>query len=172
MNQTVFTIFGLGFLLGLRHALEPDHVVAVSTIVSSNSSIARSSLAGTLWGQGHTTSLLICGAVVLALRLSVPESFVAAAEAAVAAMLVLLGANGLWHWSRAAKLHIHFHTHAGQQRIDGGPLYAAVRALCGSISRPGHPALHGRQEWLAASVDSELFRSCGAGSNESPGGNV
>jgi len=117
VNQTVFTIFGLGFLLGLRHALEPDHVVAVSTIVSRNSSIARSSLAGTLWGLGHTTSLLICGAVVLALRLSVPESFVAAAETAVAAMLVLLGANGLWHWSRAAKLHIHFHTHDGRRHI-------------------------------------------------------
>jgi len=117
MNQTVFAIFGLGFLLGLRHALEPDHVVAVSTIVSRSKSIARSSLAGTLWGLGHTTSLFICGNVVLALRLTIPESFVARAETAVAVMLVVLGVNALWQWAKASKLHIHFHTHDGRRHI-------------------------------------------------------
>src|SRR5438093_8946431 len=117
MNQTVFTILGLGFLLGLRHALEPDHVVAVSTIISRNNSIARSSLAGTLWGLGHTASLLICGGVVLALRLSVPDRVVASAESAVAVMLVLLGVNALWQWAKASKLHIHVHTHDGRRHI-------------------------------------------------------
>jgi len=117
MNQTVFTILGLGFLLGLRHALEPDHVVAVSTIISRNNSIARSSLAGTLWGLGHTASLLICGGVVLALRLSVPDRVVASAESAVAVMLVLLGVNGLWQWAKASKLQIHVHTHDGRRHI-------------------------------------------------------
>jgi high-affinity nickel permease len=117
MNQTVFAIFGLGFLLGLRHALEPDHVLAVSTIVSRNNSIVRSSLAGTLWGLGHTTSLLICGCLVLALRLSIPESFVAGAETAVAVMLMVLGVNALWQWVRASTLHIHFHTHDGRRHI-------------------------------------------------------
>jgi sulfite exporter TauE/SafE len=91
--------------------------VAVSTIVSRNNSIARSSVAGTLWGLGHTASLLICGGVVLALRLSVPESFAAGTETAVAIMLVLLGVNALWHWAKTSKLHIHFHTHDGRRHI-------------------------------------------------------
>src|SRR5438477_3052971 len=95
-DGTGLAIFGLGFALGVRHALDPDHLVAVSTIVSRNKSIARSSLAGAFWGLGHTASLFICGTIVLALRLSIPESFVASAEKAVAGMLVLLGVNALW----------------------------------------------------------------------------
>src|SRR5207253_8675227 len=86
-DGTGLAILGLGFALGVRHALDPDHLVAVSTIVSRNKSIARSSLAGAFWGLGHTASLFICGTIVLALRLSIPESFVATAEKAVAGML-------------------------------------------------------------------------------------
>lgn len=104
-------------MLGLRHALEPDHVVAVSTIVSRNASVLRSSLAGTLWGLGHTASLLICGSVVLALRLSIPDNFVAFAETGVAVMLVVLGVNALRQWVKSSKVHVHFHTHDGRRHI-------------------------------------------------------
>jgi cytochrome c biogenesis protein CcdA len=112
MNETVFAVFGIGFLLGIRHAFEPDHLAAVSTIVGSGTSIGRSSIVGTLWGLGHTTSLLICGAVVLVLRLSIPEDFVAWMETAVAVMLVTLGFNAVWKLSRNWKLeHAHAHRH-------------------------------------------------------------
>ena len=117
LNETGFAVFGLGFALGFRHALDPDHLVAVSTIVSRNSSIVRSSFAGALWGFGHTAALFICGAIVLALRLRIPESFVAAAEMAVAIMLVLLGINALWRAIRSSRLHVHFHTHDGRRHI-------------------------------------------------------
>jgi ABC-type nickel/cobalt efflux system permease component RcnA len=90
-DGTGIALFGLGFALGIRHALDPDHLVAVSTIVSRNKSIARSSVAGAFWGVGHTASLLVCGSVVLALRMQIPDSFIATAERAVALMLVLLG---------------------------------------------------------------------------------
>lgn len=110
MNETTLAVLGLGFVLGARHALEPDHLVAVSTIVSGNGNIGRSSLAGTLWGLGHTASLLICGCAVLVLRLSIPENFVAWMETAVAVMLVLLGVNSL-------RLHVHFHSHGGRRHI-------------------------------------------------------
>ena len=73
----------------LRHALDPDHVVAVSTIVSESKSVRKSSLVGTFWGLGHTTSLLICGVLVLVLRLSIPEDFVAWMETVVAVMLAI-----------------------------------------------------------------------------------
>src|SRR5262245_20682022 len=116
-SETSLAVFGLGFALGVRHALDPDHLLAVSTIVSRNKSIARSSVAGAFWGVGHTASLLICGTIVLALRLRIPESFVATAERAVALMLVLLGINALWRAIRNSKLHLHFHTHDGRPHI-------------------------------------------------------
>src|SRR5439155_18411603 len=115
LNEPSLAIFGLGFALGVRHALDPDHLVAVSTIVSRNNSIARSSVAGALWGLGHTASLFICGTIVLALRLSIPATFVATAETAVAIMLVLLGMNALWRAIRNSRLHIHFHMHGGRR---------------------------------------------------------
>ena len=58
-NGMFLGVLGLGFVLGLKHALDPDHMVAVSTIVSESKSIRRSSLVGTFWGLGHTTSLFI-----------------------------------------------------------------------------------------------------------------
>jgi ABC-type nickel/cobalt efflux system permease component RcnA len=116
-NETSFAVFGLGFALGIRHALDPDHLVAVSTIVSRHKSVVRSSIVGAFWGVGHTASLLICGIIVLALRLRIPDSVVAAAERAVAVMLVLLGVNALWRAIRSSKVHAHFHTHEGRRHI-------------------------------------------------------
>src|SRR5262247_60752 len=115
--NTSLAVFGLGFALGIRHALDPDHLVAVSTIVSRNSSVVRSSIAGALWGVGHTASLFICGTIVLALRLSIPQSFVAAAESAVAVMLVVLGINALWRAIKNSRLHVHMHMHGGRRHI-------------------------------------------------------
>src|SRR5215470_7983496 len=111
--NTSLAVFALGFALGIRHALDPDHLVAVSTIVSRNKSVVRSSVAGALWGVGHTASLFVCGTIVLALRLSIPQSFVAAAETAVAVMLVLLGINALWRAIKNSRLHLHVHVHDG-----------------------------------------------------------
>jgi ABC-type nickel/cobalt efflux system permease component RcnA len=117
LHETGFALFALGFALGIRHATDPDHVVAVSTIVSRDSSLKRSSLAGVFWGAGHTLSLLIAGMIVLALRISIPESFVFTAERAVAVMLVLLGVNALWRAVKTSRLHVHLHTHGGRRHI-------------------------------------------------------
>ena len=115
LDGTGFALFGLGFALGVRHALDPDHLIAVSTIVSRSKSIARSSVAGAVWGVGHTASLFVCGSIVLALRLQIPDSFVGAAERAVAIMLVLLGINAMWRAITHSRLHFHFHTHDGRR---------------------------------------------------------
>ena len=115
--NTSLAVFGLGFALGIRHALDPDHLVAVSTIVSRHKSVVRSSVAGALWGVGHTASLFICGTIVLALRLSIPQAFVATAETAVAVMLVVLGVNALWRAIKNSRLHVHMHTHDGQRHV-------------------------------------------------------
>ena len=113
----LITVLGLGFVLGLRHALDPDHLVAVSTIVGEHRSLKKSSLVGTFWGLGHTASLLLAGVAIIVLKLRVSEASALWMEFAVAVMLVLLGARALSRALRGWKLHVHMHTHDGHRHI-------------------------------------------------------
>ncbi|HSL47607.1 MAG TPA: hypothetical protein VK878_00980 [Candidatus Deferrimicrobiaceae bacterium] len=81
----------LGFLLGIQHATDPDHLVAVATIVTGERGLRRGALIGLLWGAGHTVTLMLAGAVIIALNLTVPGRVGAALELLVAVMLVALG---------------------------------------------------------------------------------
>ena len=110
----LISALALGFVLGLRHALDPDHLVAVSTIVSEHGSVRRSSLVGTFWGLGHTASLLCAGVVIILLKLQISETLSHWMEFAVAVMLVALGARALARALRGWKLHAHRHTHDGR----------------------------------------------------------
>ncbi|MCP9493842.1 MAG: sulfite exporter TauE/SafE family protein [Pyrinomonadaceae bacterium MAG19_C2-C3] len=85
----------LGFVFGLKHATEADHVVAVSTIVSQYRNVFRAGLVGGLWGIGHTASLVVVGVIVLALRVAIPESISNLLELGVALMIVILGITAL-----------------------------------------------------------------------------
>ena len=113
MNGMFFSVLGLGFVLGLKHALDPDHMAAVSTIVSESKSMKRSSLIGTFWGLGHTTSLLCAGIVVIALKVQISERIASWMEFGVALMLILLGIRAVLKSLRGWKLHVHRHTHDG-----------------------------------------------------------
>ena len=117
LNGMFVTVLLLGFALGLKHALDPDHMVAVSTIVSESKSIARSSLVGTFWGLGHTMSLLLAGIAVIAFRIRIPERMALWMEFAVALMLVILGAKALLKPLRGWNVHIHRHSHDGSSHI-------------------------------------------------------
>ena len=88
-----FAILGFGFLLGLKHATEADHLAAVSTMVSERRSIWSSALIGGLWGLGHTISLFIAGVFVLLLNFQISESTERWLEFCVGIMLTLLGLN-------------------------------------------------------------------------------
>jgi len=116
MDTSIGAALTLGFVLGLRHALDPDHLVAVSTIVSEHKSIARSSLVGTFWGLGHTASLLGIGVVILLLRASIPAHFEPWMEAPVAAMLIVLGVSATWRAFRERGWQVHTHTHSHEDR--------------------------------------------------------
>lgn len=118
MDTSIGAALTLGFVLGLRHALDPDHLVAVSTIVSEHKSIKRSSLVGTFWGLGHTASLLGIGIVILLLRASIPAHFEPWMEAPVAAMLIVLGVSATWRVLRERGWQVHTHPHS---HADGAP---------------------------------------------------
>ena len=108
-----FSMLCLGFVLGLKHALDPDHLVAVSTIVSESKSLKRSSLVGTFWGLGHTLSLLAAGSIVIALKVHISDRLGLWMEFGVALMIILLGLKAVFKPLRGWKLHRHRHTHDG-----------------------------------------------------------
>ncbi|MGH9969551.1 MAG: urease accessory protein UreH [Pyrinomonadaceae bacterium] len=116
-DGTLITVLGLGLTLGLRHALDPDHIAAVSTIVSESRSVKGSSLVGTFWGAGHTVALLLAGILVLALKFQISERLALWLEFGVAAMLVVLGSKSLFKSARRWKVHVHRHTHDGSSHV-------------------------------------------------------
>jgi high-affinity nickel-transport protein len=90
------TAIFLGLLLGMRHALDADHVVAVTAIVTRERSLARAARVGMWWGIGHTTTIFLVGGTIIAFRLVVPPRVGLAFEFIVALMLIVLGVLNLW----------------------------------------------------------------------------
>jgi hypothetical protein len=94
-------LLAIGFFLGMRHATDPDHVVAVSTIVSRERSLPRAGWIGVLWGVGHTATILAVGTAIILFGLAIPPRLGLTLEFSVAMMLVLLGVlnlTGAMHW--------------------------------------------------------------------------
>src|SRR5579862_1559486 len=87
----LLAIMLLGFVLGMRHATDPDHVVAVTTIVSREKTLLHAAIIGAFWGIGHTVTILCVGTAIILLKLTIPPSLGLAMELAVALMLILLG---------------------------------------------------------------------------------
>ncbi len=85
------TILFLGFLLGMRHATDPDHVVAVTAIVAKQPGIAKAGLIGVLWGLGHTFTIFVVGTMIILFQVTIPPRAGLSMELSVAAMLILLG---------------------------------------------------------------------------------
>lgn len=112
---TIYAILAFGFVLGLKHAVEADHLAAVSTIVAERKNLFSSTIIGGFWGVGHTITLLIIGALVIFLKLQISESLEARLEAIVGAMLVILGLNALRKLWKKQKIHVHSHEHEGRQ---------------------------------------------------------
>jgi sulfite exporter TauE/SafE len=114
---STFSVLTIGFVLGLQHATEADHLAAVSTIVSEKKNLFTASIVGGLWGVGHTLSLFTVGLLVILLKFQVSESLEAKLEACVGAMLILLGMNALRKLFRASKVHVHSHEHDGHKHV-------------------------------------------------------
>jgi high-affinity nickel permease len=114
---STISVLVIGFVLGLQHATEADHLAAVSTIVSDKKNLFTASIVGGLWGVGHTISLFTVGLVVILLKFQISESLETKLEACVGAMLILLGLNALRKLFRASKFHVHSHEHDGHKHV-------------------------------------------------------
>lgn len=140
---------GLGSLLGMRHTLEPDHLAAVSTLVTGERSSCKAAFLGACWGLGHTAALLLCGAMLVLLRAEMPARVSDLFELGVALMLVGLGVRAMYLAARqgpAGPVHAHHHgrvvhvhsgvdphVHIGAWTLARRPLLVgAVHGLAGS----------------------------------------
>ncbi len=110
------TLIGVGFLLGLRHALDTDHLVAVSTVLADRPSLLASSAIGLYWGVGHTFMLLLVGSVVLFWGIHIPEEFEFIAESGVGVLLIVLGGMLALKLYRE-RWHVHSHHHDGESHV-------------------------------------------------------
>ncbi|MEP6903855.1 MAG: sulfite exporter TauE/SafE family protein [Actinomycetota bacterium] len=116
-TASTFAILGFGFLLGLKHATEADHLAAVSTIVAERKSLWSSTFIGGLWGLGHTISLFLAGIFVLLLNFEISEKTERTLELCVGIMLTLLGLNVLRKLLKGGKLHFHTHEHGAHEHV-------------------------------------------------------
>jgi ABC-type nickel/cobalt efflux system permease component RcnA len=97
---TLISIIALGFFLGMRHATDPDHVIAVTTIVSRQRSIRHAALIGILWGLGHTITIFLVGSAIILFGVVIPPRLGLTMELSVGLMLILLGVLNLTGFTR------------------------------------------------------------------------
>jgi high-affinity nickel permease len=176
-------ILTIGFFLGMRHATDPDHVIAVSTIVSRERSIAKAGFIGILWGCGHTLTIVAVGAAIILFGLAIPARAGLTMEFSVGLMLILLGVlnlTGAMKWisekfspahprvtGEHAHLHehgsrVHFHWHSHAQAAEHHADSLAPRWLRGTFERLGlfhslRPLLVGIVHGLAGSAAVALL---------------
>jgi len=112
MTPSIVAVLTIGGLLGLRHAFEPDHLAAVSTLATrpGGRRLWAAARLGLIWGAGHTVTVGAVALLVIALGVRLPEGLWPAAELVVAALLVMLGGLVIWRYIRG-RWHMHLHTH-------------------------------------------------------------
>lgn len=106
----MISILVLGFLIGMRHALDADHLAAVATMATRQEGMRRAAWRGAVWGLGHTLTLFVIGGICLLVNAEVPARFSWFADIAVGGMLVVLGVEVFWRMRRRG-LHVHAHRH-------------------------------------------------------------
>ena len=145
----LMTSSGLGSLLGMRHALEPDHLAAVSTLVAGERNSYKAAFLGICWGLGHTFALIVVGTVLVVLRAEMPARVADAFELCVALMLIGLGLRAIYLAARqgpAGPAHLHHHGHTVHVH-HGAPAHIHI----GTWTLARRPLLVGAVHGLAGS---------------------
>ena len=179
-----FSVIAVGFFLGMRHATDPDHVIAVTTIVTRQRQLRRAAMTGAFWGVGHTLTIFAVGAMIILFNVVIPTRLGLSMEFSVALMLVVLGIMNVAAFMRSAStvsastntdsgaVHVHphahgdyVHTHAHghspemhSHRSDRTPL-ALLDRLFGKLAlyRPVRPFIVGVVHGLAGSAAVALL---------------
>jgi high-affinity nickel permease len=120
---SLLSIIAVGFFLGMRHATDPDHVIAVTTIVTRQRQLTRAALTGAFWGVGHTLTISVVGVMIILFNLVIPTRIGLSMEFSVALMLIVLGIMNVAAFMRSASaisarastnsepMHVHPHAH-------------------------------------------------------------
>ena len=111
MDTTFLSLLGFGFLLGVKHAFDADHIAAISALSKRNPSVT-----GLLWGFGHAITLLIVGLIILLLKITIPEKLALSFEFIVGSMLIILGVKVLTTLNKS-KIHFHKHKHGKDEHM-------------------------------------------------------
>jgi len=131
MELGILSILALGFVLGIKHAIEPDHVIAVSTIASHSKKLSRSSLSGVFWGIGHTATLFLIGVIFILLKGEIPEKWAMSLEFLVGVMLVYLGIRAVG-FVKDVHVHGHGHGHGHPTSYVKSAVVGLIHGLAGS----------------------------------------
>jgi ABC-type nickel/cobalt efflux system permease component RcnA len=178
------SIIAVGFFLGMRHATDPDHVIAVTTIVTRQRRLSRAALTGAFWGVGHTLTIFVVGALIILFNVVIPTRIGLSMEFSVALMLIVLGIMNVVAFMRSARsfateshtdskvlhahphahgdyVHSHVHSHAPEvhpHRPDHTPVVLLDR-LFGKLAlyRPVRPFIIGVVHGLAGSAAVALL---------------
>jgi high-affinity nickel-transport protein len=178
---TLLSIIALGFFLGMRHATDPDHVIAVTTIVTRQRRLGRAALIGVFWGVGHTVTILVVGTAIILFNVVIPTRIGLSMELSVGLMLIILGlvnirsflqsvpapANGTsdhdfthtHEHSHGDHVHTHAHVHAGAEHAHN---HSSVNFLDRVLGKSGmyqqlRPLLVGIVHGLAGSAAVALL---------------
>jgi high-affinity nickel permease len=177
------SIIAVGFFLGMRHATDPDHVIAVTTIVTRQRQLARAAITGAFWGVGHTLTIFVVGAMIILFNFIIPTRLGLSMEFSVALMLIVLGIMNVAAFMRSASaisaasvdsegvhvhphahgdyVHTHAHGHSSEthsHRSDSTPL-ALLDSFFGKLAvyRPVRPFIVGVVHGLAGSAAVALL---------------
>jgi sulfite exporter TauE/SafE len=111
MKVEFMSILTLGFMLGIKHALEPDHIIGVSTIASQSKKLSKSALAGVFWGIGHTATLFVVAMGLILLKSDIPEMWAMSLEFLVGVILVYFGLSAMIYKKKHGQSEIHGRPH-------------------------------------------------------------
>ena len=139
-NAAPLAIALLGLVLGMRHATDPDHVIAVTTILSREHRLAAATRVGVVWGLGHTITVLIVGAAIIVFKIAIPTRLGLAMEFAVAVVLILLGVGAAASTMRKLAAQLRGRS-TDQERAHEHPVVHAHRHAHGDTVH-SHPHVH------------------------------
>ncbi len=148
MDLSIIFILLTGLGLGLGHSLDPDHVVAVSTLVCNNKSLRKSIASATVWGIGHSAVLLVIGLLVLTLSVVIPQSVLKIFDCAAGVLLIILGvmvvrpliAEKIRPHQRTPYGHKHSHTHEHDNKQEHSHSHLHKSAFTGALQGLGGSA--------------------------------